>query len=211
MLKQSKITAKLITDASVNSKSGQSFWNLLDTGIFFEELHNYEFDVPPDCNNYLVALFSACLINLNYKREESLISSLYNYDVEHNANEFLLLADTYYEKKNYLKAKQFYQLLLTRVKEFLVQLDIWLKYGNCCNHLNEIDEAINAYRNAVNLDDSNCEAALSLVNILKKNALMFDEASTVIRNTLSHHNKDNKLTTEVKTKIKIFLVQFALI
>lgn len=89
----------------------------------------------------------------------------------------------YYARKSYAKAKHLYYLLLTNAKEFLMQLDIWLRYGNCCNYLNELDDAINAYRNAVNLDCSNCEAALSLVNILKKNASTFDEASNVIRNS----------------------------
>ena len=202
MLKHSKIIAKPILSASSSSQppSMQSILHQLESGAFFQELNNYDFDAPNDkeCHSYVIALFSACLIHLDYKREESLISCLYNKDAEQNANEFLLLADTYYQKKNYINAKRFYHLLLTQVKEFLVQLDIWLKYGNCCNYLEEIDEAINAYRNAVNLDDSNCEAALSLVNILKKNSHMFEEATNVIRNTLSHHTSENKkLNTEV--------------
>jgi tetratricopeptide (TPR) repeat protein len=202
MLKQSKIIAKPSSLRSLPSppQSSQSLLHQLESGVFFQELHNYDFDVPNDneCHSYVIALFSACLIHLDYKREESLISCLYNKDVEQNANEFLLLADTYYQKKSYFNAKRFYHLLLTQVKEFLVQLDIWLKYGNCCNYLEEVEEAINAYRNAVNLDDSNCEAALSLVNILKKNSQMFEEATNVIRNTLSHHTHENKkLNTEV--------------
>lgn len=104
-------------------------------------------------------------------------------DIETCSNEFLLIADTYYARKDWSKAKKFYYLLLTNVKEFLVHLDIWLKYGNCCSYLNEIEEAINAYRNAVNLDNSNCEAALCLVNILKKNSLLLEEATNVIRNS----------------------------
>lgn len=124
-----------------------------------------------------------CLIYLDYKNEESLISDLYAATIETCSSEFLLIADTYYAKKNYPKAKNLYYLLLTNVKEFLVQLDIWLKYGNCCYYLHEVEEAINAYRNAVNLDCSNCEAALSLVNILKKNSLLFEEATNVIRNS----------------------------
>ncbi len=202
MLKHSKIIAKPTPSSSslTEMQANQSILNQLESGVFFQELHKYEFDVPNDkeSHSYIIALFSSCLIHLDYKREESLISCLYNKDVEENSAEFLLLADTYYQKKNYFNAKRFYHLLLTQVKEFLVQLDIWLKYGNCCNHLDEIDEAINAYRNAVNLDDSNCEAALSLVNILKKNSLMFEEATNVIRNTLSHHTTENKkLSTEV--------------
>lgn len=112
-----------------------------------------------------------------------MIADFYSYDVEQCSNEFLLLADTYYRKNNYKMAKNFYHLLLTNVKELLVHLDIWLKYGNCCNYLNYIDDAINAFRNAVNLDNSNCEAALSLVNVLKKNSSLFDEASNVIKNS----------------------------
>jgi tetratricopeptide (TPR) repeat protein len=104
-------------------------------------------------------------------------------NIEDYANEYLLIADTYYNKKNYSKAKRYYHLLLVNVKEFLVQLSIWLKYGNCCNSLNETDDAINAYRNAVNLDFANCEAALALVNILLKNAMFLDEAINVIRNS----------------------------
>lgn len=104
-------------------------------------------------------------------------------DVEKCSSELLLLANTYYTKKNWSKSKKFYWLLLTNVAEYLVQLDVWLKYGNCCSNLDEIEEAINAYRNAVNLDSSNCEAALSLVNILKKNAMLYEEATNVIRNS----------------------------
>lgn len=113
-------------------------------------------------------------------------------DIEQCSGEFLLLADTYYAKKNWSNAKKFYHLLLTNVKEFLVHLDVWLKYGNCCACMNEIEEAINAYRNAVNLDNSNCEAALSLVNILKKNSLLFEEATNVIRNSKKIYEKKNK-------------------
>ena len=139
-----------------------------------------------------------------------MIGDFYNFDVEECSTEFLLLADTYYKKKNYKMAKSFYHLLLTNVKEFLVQLDIWLKYGNCCNYLNDIDDAINSYRNAVNLDNSNCEAALSLVNVLKKNALLFDEASNVIKNTLKH-KKSKPLTNEIlNLMINECFIQFEL-
>lgn len=137
-----------------------------------------------DLNNYIRAQLVVCLINLEYKHEEELIKPMYA-NIEQCAHELLLIADTYYARKSYAKAKHFYYLLLTNVKEYLVHLNIWLRYGNCCNHLNEIEEAINAYRNAVNLDCSNCEAALSLVNILKKNASLFDEATNVIRNSTS--------------------------
>lgn len=94
-----------------------------------------------------------------------------------------MIANTYYAKENWSNAKKLYLLLLTNVAEYLVHLDVWLKYGNCCSNLEEVEEAINAYRNAVNLDSTNCEAALSLVNILKKNSLLFEEASNVIRNS----------------------------
>ena len=112
-----------------------------------------------------------------------MLSYLYKFDTEECAQELKLIADTYYARKTYAKARIIYHLLLTNVSECLVQLDIWLTYGNCCNHLNEIEEAINAYRNAVALDNSNCEAALSLVNVLKKNSLLFDEASKVINDS----------------------------
>lgn len=81
-------------------------------------------------------------------------------------------------------------------------------YGNCCNFLNEIDDAINAYRNAVNLDSSNCEAALSLVNVLKRNSLLFEEASNVIHKTLSQKNTE-ALTTEIlNLKINQCFIQY---
>jgi hypothetical protein len=119
---------------------------------------------------------------------KALVTSFYDdvnvsCNIEKYGNEFLLIADTYYVRKSFANAKKFFYILLTNVKEFIVQLCIWLKYGNCCNFLGEIDDAINAYRNAVNLDTSNCEAALCLVNILKKNSLLFDEASSVIKNS----------------------------
>ena len=82
-----------------------------------------------------------------------MIADFYSYDVEQYSNEFLLLADTYYRKKNYKLAKNLYHLLLTNVKELLVHLDIWLKYGNCCNYLNFIDDAINAFRNGLKIDE----------------------------------------------------------
>lgn len=166
-----------------------------------ESIYDLEFDIPSSCNNYIRALFVVCLINLDYKKEENLISVLYDQDVEQCAAEFKLLADTYYAKKNHARGKHFYHLLLTNVREFLVQLDMWLKYGNCCNSLCEIDDAINAYRNAVNLDSSNTEAALSLVNILKKNSSLFDEAANVINNTLSH--KKTQLLTKDFLNLKI--------
>lgn len=103
--------------------------------------------------------------------------------LEKYGEELLLIADTYYARKNYPEAKRFYFILLSNLKEYIEHMSIWLRYGHCCNQLNQIDEAINAYRNAVNLDTSNCEAALCLVNILKKNSTLFDEASTVIQNS----------------------------
>ena len=111
-----------------------------------------------------------------------------------HGNDLLLIADTYYFKKNYSNAKRFYYILLTSVKEFIVQLEIWLRYGKCCAFLNEIEDATNAYRNAVNLDPSNTEAALSLVNMLKKNSLLFDEASNVInKSKLFFYNRPNQI------------------
>lgn len=149
-------------------------------------------------NSYIRAQLIVCLINLDYQHEDTLIkfflsplnrdnkeSNKSSHNIEMYANELLLIADTYYVRKSYEKAKNLYYVLLTNTKEFLVHVDVWLRYGNCCNYLNEIEEAINAYRNAVNLDQSNCEAALSLVNILKKNASLFDEAAHVIRNSIS--------------------------
>ena len=105
------------------------------------------------------------------------------------ASEFLLLADTYYARRAYADAKSLYHLLLTNVRECLVQLDIWLKYGHCCAHLHHVEDAINSYRNAVNLDSANCEAALALVNMLKKNATLYTEAAHVIQNTLRHSKR----------------------
>jgi hypothetical protein len=114
------------------------------------------------------------------------------------SSEFLLLADTYYSKRAYADARIIYHLLLTNVREFLVHLDIWLKYGHCCAHLHHVEDAINSYRNAVNLDSSNCEAALALVNMLKKNATLYTEAAHVIQNTLRHSkSKSSKLSIEV--------------
>ena len=115
---------------------------------------------------------------------------------------------TYYARKNYAQARSIFHYLLTNAQDFLVQLDIWLKYGNCCNYLNEIDDAINAYRNAVNLDSSNCEAALSLVNMLKRNSLLFDEASNVINKTLSQKNTDNLTSEILKLKINQCFIQY---
>jgi general transcription factor 3C polypeptide 3 (transcription factor C subunit 4) len=173
-----------------------------------EFINELEFIIPSTCNTYIRALLVVCLIHLDYKKEDSLISVLYENDIEQCAGEFKLLADTYYFKKNYLNAKHYYHLLLTNVREFLVQLDIWLKYGNCCSFLNEIDDAINAFRNAVNLDSSSTEAALSLVNILKKNSSLFDEAANVINNTLSHR-KTHQLTKEIlNLKINQCFIQY---
>lgn len=69
------------------------------------------------------------------------------------------------------------------MKQYMIRIDVWIKYGNCCKYLNEIENAINAYRNAVKLDSSNCEAALLLVDLLKKN-ILFDEASSVIKTSM---------------------------
>lgn len=206
MLKQMKIQVKPLKLSSTSLAESTIITATTDTSILFQDLNNYDFDIntTKTTTSILIALFSACLIHLDYQREENIIATLYNNDdMEENADAFLLLADAYYAKKNYAHAKRFYHLLLTQVKEFLVNLDIWLKYGNCCSHLNEVEEAINAYRNAVNLDDSNCEAALSLVNILKRNALMFDEASSVIRNTLSHHHQQDQEKKKLSTEVSV--------
>ncbi len=119
-----------------------------------------------------------------------------------------MLAETYYSRKNYSCARNIFHYLLTNVRDFLVQLDIWLKYGNCCNYLDEVDDAINAYRNAVNLDSSNCEAALHLVNMLKKNSQLFDEAANVIDKTLSQ-KETSRLNTEIlNLKINQCFIQY---
>lgn len=112
-----------------------------------------------------------------------MVNQFLNNDIKEYSEELFLIANTYYGKQNWLSAKKFYLLLLTKVADYLVNLDVWLKYGNCCSYLDEVDEAINAYRNAVNLDPTNCEAALSLVNVLKKNSLLFEEANIVIQNS----------------------------
>lgn len=200
MMSTSQITMKsnIITDTT----------SLATTIDPLENIKNIEFNIPINCNTFIRALFVVCLIHLDCNHEENLITILYENDVEVCAGEFKLLADTYYFKKNYLKAKNYYHLLLTNVREFLVQLDIWLKYGNCCTFMNEIEDAINAFRNAVNLDSSNTEAALSLVNILKKNSSLYDEAANVISNSLSH-KKTNLLTREIlNLKINQCFIQY---
>ena len=139
---------------------------------------------------------------------------------------YLLIAEKYYEKGLYQKAKSFYQTILTKMKQFMTKIDIWIKYGNCCKYLNETDNAINAYRNAVNLDSSNCEAAVLLVELLKNNILL-DEASNVIRTSklkyslysffnlkrvfrsALNHEKSKTLTHEVrKNIIKLCLLDY---
>jgi len=74
--------------------------------------------------------------------------------------------------------------------------------------LDEIEDAINAYRNAVNLDCSNCEAALSLVNILKRNSELFEEASCVISKTLSQKSMNNLTTEILNLKINQCFIQY---
>ena len=93
---------------------------------------------------------------------------------------YLFIAEKYYEKSSFKKAKPFFQIILTKMKQFMTKIDIWIKYGNCCKHLDDNEDAINAFRNAVKLDSSNCEAAILLVELLKSN-ILFDEASNVIR------------------------------
>ncbi len=137
-----------------------------------------------------------------------MISYLYKFDAEECACEFQLIADTYYERKDYAKARNIFHYLLTNVPDCLLQLDVWLKYGNCCNYLDEIEDAINAYRNAVNLDSSSCEAALSLVNMLKRNSEMFDEASCVISKTLGQKRLDNLTTEILNLKINQCFIQY---
>ncbi|RNA04886.1 General transcription factor 3C polypeptide 3, partial [Brachionus plicatilis] len=166
------------------------------------------FDVPDTCNKYVKSQFIVCLINLNYDNEECLIDELLSNDIKEIPDEVNLVANTYYGKQNWLKAKKLYLLLLTNVADYLVYLDVWLKYGNCCSYLDEVEEAINAYRNAVNLDSTNCEAALSLVNILKKNSLLFEEATNVIRNTLSSRKAQPLNTDIISLMIHECLIEF---
>lgn len=139
---------------------------------------------------------------------QPLIAYLYTFDAEEVADEFRLIAETYYKRKNYACARSIFHYLLTNVTDCLVQLDIWLKYGHCCNYLNEVDDAINAYRNAVNLDSSNCEAALHLVNMLKKNSQLFDEAATVIDKTLSLKDTACLNTEILNLKINQCFIQY---
>ncbi len=133
---------------------------------------------------------------------------MYKFDAEDCSCEFKLIADTYYERKDYEKSRNYFHYLLTNVRDCLLQLEIWLKYGNCCNYLDEIEDAINAYRNAVNLDCSNCEAALSLVNILKRNSELFEEASCVISKTLSQKSMNNLTTEILNLKINQCFIQY---
>lgn len=137
-----------------------------------------------------------------------MIEYLYKFDAEECGYEFKLIAEKYYDRKNYSEARKIFHYLLTNVRDFLLQLDIWLKYGNCCHYLNEIEDAINAYRNAVNLDSSNCEAALSLVNMLKRNSELFDEASSVINKTLSQKSLSNLTTEILNLKINQCFIQY---
>ncbi|CAF0989946.1 unnamed protein product [Brachionus calyciflorus] len=174
----------------------------------FQCLNDYIFEVPSTCHNYIKTQFIVCLINLDYDSEEYLIEEILKNDIATCSSELFLLANTYYAKKDWSKAKKFFLLLLTNVAEYLVQLEVWLKYGNCCSYLEEIEEAINAYRNAVNLDRSNCEAALSLVNILKKNALLYEEASNVIENTLNTKKSQSLNTDILNLMINECLIQY---
>jgi hypothetical protein len=66
------------------------------------------------------------------------------------------------------------------MKPKTIDVNYWIKYGNCCKYLYEINESINAFRNAVKTDPLNCEAAINLVELLKK-SILYDEASVVIR------------------------------
>jgi hypothetical protein len=177
----------------------------------FDFLNDLEFEIPAYCNNMIRTLFIVCLIHLNYDREDSLINTLYNYETEKCSQQFLLLANTYYVKKNYIKAKRFYHLLLTNVKEFLTQMEIWLKYGNCCKFINnKCEDATNAYRNAVNLEPFNTEAALSLVNCLKddNNYESLVEASNVIKEALSYKDKETMTADLLKLLIQQCYFQY---
>ena len=91
---------------------------------------------------------------------------------------------------DYAKARSFYNRVLFQMKQSSIDVNYWIKYGNCCKHMNDISEAINAYRNAVKTDPTNCEAAIKLVELLKK-SILYDEASTVIRASKSNMYKKN--------------------
>ena len=122
---------------------------------------------------------------------KEIIKEFYNSDLEQCGNELKLIAEAYYSNNEYTKAKRHYHLLLTNVKEFLVHLEVWLKYGNCCSYLGETEDAIYAYRNAVNLESANCEAVLSLVSVLKKHPAHYDEADFVLTKSKFFLMKDD--------------------
>ena len=78
MLDQCKIKVKELTNEALEKsqedqekKEEQTRQNLSES---FENLNDFTFDIPDNCNKFIVALLISCLIYLDYKNEEVIIS-----------------------------------------------------------------------------------------------------------------------------------------
>ena len=66
-MNQCKIVASQINQDYSVPMSGQSDLSSFES---FQNLNNYVFEIPHDCNNYIRTLFVVALINLDYNQEE---------------------------------------------------------------------------------------------------------------------------------------------
>jgi tetratricopeptide (TPR) repeat protein len=136
--------------------------------------------MPHDCDPHIRALFVVCLVSLEYNKEEALLTPLIQKETEKYGEYYVLIANKYYDKQMFHKSKRFYQITLNKMKQYKTNIGIWIKYGFCCKFLNEINDAIYAFENAVRLDDSNTEAAIALIEFLLKQK-RYDEALNIIQ------------------------------
>lgn len=77
MLDQCKIKVKQLSNQALDKsqedqekEDEQARQSLFES---FENLNDFTFEIPPDCNKFIVALLISCLIYLDYKSEEVFI------------------------------------------------------------------------------------------------------------------------------------------
>jgi tetratricopeptide (TPR) repeat protein len=111
---------------------------------------------------------------------KALLAPLILKENERYGDYYILIADKYYDKQMFKNSKKFYQMTLGKMKKFMTNTSIWIKYGFCCKHLNDINGAIYAFQNTLEIDDSNTEAAIALTEFLLRQK-RHDEALDVVQ------------------------------
>lgn len=125
-------------------------------------------------------------ISLGYYDDtiEPLVANLDKLDLTQYREPLYDVAKAYFSQHAYEKAKSVL-LKLTSQKDIQTGT-IWLLYSQCLKNLNEIDEAITAYREVIKFEPNNYDARLVLSNLLSVQGRS-SEALEVTRQPLFSH------------------------